>query len=80
MKDILNVLLYIYLTHRFHEPELKPLRGNTAVFILFEQPKKVLEQITRNINLGIENQEFYQLAHKAWRTQKKRNIYSLIQN
>ena len=63
----------IYLTHRFHQPELKSLRGNTAVFILFEQPKKILEQITRDINLGIENQEFYQLARKAWANPKEKN-------
>ena len=64
----------IYLTHHFHQPELKPLRGNTAVFILFEQSKKVLEQITRDINLGIENQEFYQLACKAWANPKRKKI------
>ena len=56
----------IYLTHRSHQSELKPLRGNTAVFVLFEQPVKVLEQITRDINLGMENQEFDQLARNAW--------------
>ncbi len=63
----------IYLTHRFHEAELRAIKGNTAIFVLFEQPKKVLEQITRDINLGMENQEFYQLARKAWSVPKEKN-------
>ena len=63
----------LYLTHRFHQAELIPLRGNTAVFVLFEQPKKILEQITRDINLGMENQEFYQLAKKAWAVPSQKN-------
>ena len=62
----------IYLTNRFHQEELKPLRGNTAIFIFFEQPKKILEQLTRDINLGMENQEFYQLARKAWAKPKEK--------
>ena len=63
----------IYLTHRFHQPELRALRGNTSIFVLFEQPRKVLEQITRDINLGMENQEFYQRAREAWATPKEKN-------
>ena len=62
----------IYLTHRFHQEELRPLRGNTAIFIFFEQPKKILEQLTRDINLGMENQEFYQLTRKAWAKPKEK--------
>ena len=46
----------IYFTHRFHEPALKSLRVNFSTFAFFEQPKKVLEQLTRDINLGMDNQ------------------------
>ena len=65
----------IYLTHRFHQEKLKPLRD---IFIFFEQPKKILEQLTRDINLGMENQEFYQFAYKAWekpKTKEKKYIF-----
>ncbi len=63
----------IYLTHRFHEPALKSLRVNFSTFVFFEQPKKVLEQLTRDINLGMDNREFYQLARKAWAKPKEKN-------
>ena len=62
----------IYLTHRFHEPALKSLRVNFSTLVFFEQPKKVLEQLTRDINLGMDNQEFYLLARKAWAKPKER--------
>ena len=39
----------------------------------FEQPKKVLKQLTRDINLGMDNWEFYQLARQAWAKPKERN-------
>ena len=63
----------IYLTHRFHEPGLKSLRVNFSAFVFFEQPRKVLEQLTRDINLGMDNQAFYQLARQAWAKPKERN-------
>ena len=74
----------IYLTHQFHhnQPELNPIRRNTAIVVLFEQLKMVLQQITRDINLGMDIQEFYQLARKVWAKPKENkylNIYSLIQ-
>ena len=39
----------------------------------------VLEQLTRDINLGMDNREFYHLARKAWAKPKERN-YLLILN
>lgn len=62
----------IYLTHRFHEPELKGIRGDASVIILFDKPRKVLEQIPRDINLRMENKEFYQLAANTWANLKER--------
>ena len=67
----------IYLTHRFHEPMLKPIRGNTSVFCLFEISQKILQEIYRDINLCMGRQEFYQLASSAWSDPEERN-YLLI--
>ena len=74
---MLNVLVYIYLTHRFHEPCLQSIRANFGIFIFFGQPRKFLEQLTRDINLGTENQEFYQLTRKAWAKPKEKK-YTII--
>ena len=63
----------IYLTHRFHQPELRALRGNTSIFVLFELPKKTLEQIKRDINLGMDSQDFYLIADVAWSVPKEKN-------
>ena len=63
----------IYLTHRFHEPVLKSIRAYSTCFILFEHSKKVSEQIVRDINIGMDKNEFYRLAREAWANSRERN-------
>ena len=63
----------IYLTHRFHAEVLKPIRAFATCFVLFEHSRRISEQIVRDINIGMEKKEFYQITNEAWEKPREKN-------
>lgn len=56
----------IYLSQSFYGVDRKFIRKNANVFIFFDQPQRSLTAILQDINHGMENAEFKDLAKRVW--------------
>ena len=56
----------IYLSQSFYGLDRRFIRKNANVFILFSQPQRSLTAILQDIDHGLEQDEFKQLAKQVW--------------